>query len=113
MVTFNFEHKTVLDGLLLVNPHVRPGKMMGFPGYYVGKKLFACVYEHGISIKLPGERVAKLLKTDPHATPFEPMKGRTMREWVLITLEHAQDYRKYQSVFDESIHYLLKEQGME
>jgi hypothetical protein len=111
MMNFNPAHKTILDDLLLGNPHVRPGKMFGYPAYYVGKKLFACVYEHGISGKLPGDRAAKLVKTDPNAIPFEPMKGRTMREWVQINLERSEDYRKYQSIFDESIHYLLAQQG--
>jgi hypothetical protein len=29
-----------------------------------------------------------------------------MREWVQINLSRSEDYRQYQSVFDESIHHV-------
>ena len=43
--------------------------------------------------------------------PFQPMGRRKMREWVQINLERSEDYRQYQSVFDESIAYVLAGQG--
>jgi len=58
MVNFNSGHKTVLDDLLLGDSNVRPGKMFGFPAYYVGKKLCICLYEQCVGIKLP-EQSAK------------------------------------------------------
>jgi len=45
MTNFNSEYKAVLDDLLLDHPHVRPGKMFGFPSYYAGRKLCICLYE--------------------------------------------------------------------
>jgi len=29
------------------------GKMFGFPAYYTGKNLCVCLYEDGVSVKLP------------------------------------------------------------
>jgi hypothetical protein len=58
MAKFNPEHKAVLDELLLGYDEVSSGKMFGFPGYYVGKKLCICLYEQGVGIKLPEESVA-------------------------------------------------------
>jgi hypothetical protein len=110
MADFNPEHKTVLDDLLLGLPHVRAGKMFGFPAYYVGKKLCICLYEQGVGIKLPEQSVAKLLETDPNATPFRPLGKPKMREWVQINLSNSKDYKKYKAVFEESIRYLLTQQ---
>jgi len=110
MANFNSEHKAVLDGLLLGHPYVRPGKMFGFPAYYVGKKLCICLYEQGVGVKLPEQTVLKLLETDPNAIPFQPLGKPKMREWIQINLDRSEDYRQYMPVFDESIRHVLRQQ---
>jgi hypothetical protein len=107
MVDFNPEHKAVLDGLLLAYPLVRAGKMFGFPAYYVGKKLCACLYEQGVGVRLPESSVKKLLEADPNTLPFQPLGKPKMREWVQINLRRSEEYRLYRGVFEESIQYLL------
>lgn len=110
MVNFSFEHKAVLDDLLLDHPHIRPGKMFGFPAYYVGRKLCICLYEQGVGVKLPAVSAAKLLAVDPNITTFRPLGKPKLREWVQINLSRSEDYRQYLSVFVESIHYVLAQQ---
>ena len=110
MANFNSEHKSVLDDLLLDYPLVRPGKMFGFPAYYVGKKLCICLYEQGVGVKLPEQSAAKLLETDGNLVPFMPLGRPKMREWVQINLSRSEDYRQYASVFDESIRFMLEKQ---
>jgi hypothetical protein len=110
MVNFNSGHKTILDDLLLGDSNVRPGKMFGFPAYYVGKKLCICLYEQGVGIKLPEQSAKKLLETDQNVVPFQPLGKPKMREWIQINLSRSEDYRQYESVFDESIRYLLAQQ---
>ena len=66
----------------------------------------------GVGLKLPEQSAVKLLETDPHVIPFQPMGRRKMREWVQINLERSEDYRQYQSVFDELIAFVLAGQGM-
>ncbi|MER2598009.1 MAG: MmcQ/YjbR family DNA-binding protein [Caldilineales bacterium] len=112
MSHFNPQHKAVLDDLLLNHPFVRGGKMFGYPAYYVGQKLCISLYEEGAGIKLPEEAANRLLQSDPHVTPFQPMGKSRMREWVQITLEHSEDYRRYLPVFEEAIAYLLAQQGI-
>jgi hypothetical protein len=107
----NSNHKTVLDDLLLDHPFVRAGKMFGFPAYFAGKKLCICLYEQGIGIKLPEQSVVKLLAEDPNAIPFQPMGKPKMREWVQINLSNSEDYRPYLPLFEESIRYVLTQQG--
>jgi signal-transduction protein with cAMP-binding, CBS, and nucleotidyltransferase domain len=74
-VSFNFDHKAVLDEMLLTLPEVRAGKMFGYPAYFAGEKCCSCVYENGVSLKIPEERVKQLLVSDPNFAPFIPMGG--------------------------------------
>lgn len=113
MVNFNSEHKTVLDDLLLDHPGVRPGKMFGYPAYYVGKKLCICLFEQGVGVKLPAVSAKTLLETDQNVIPFQPLGRPKMREWVQINLIRSDDYRQYMSVFEESIQYMLDQQTKE
>jgi len=107
---FSLEHKAVLDDMILGNPRVRAGKMFGFPAYYAGKKLCICLYEQGVGIRLPEQSAAKLLASDTNTVPFQPMGRRKMREWVQINLSRSEDYRKYESLFGESIRHVLAQQ---
>jgi hypothetical protein len=106
VANYNSTHKAVLDEMLLSNPLVRAGKMFGYPAYYTGKKLCICLYEQGVGLKLPEAMVKTLLETDPNVIPFVPMGRRKMREWVQINLDRSEDYRQYESVFEESIQYV-------
>jgi len=111
MANFNPEHKIFLDKLLLALPFVQPGKMFGFPAYYVGGKLCICLYEEGVGIKLPAETAQKLLAEDAHAIPFRPMGKPKMREWVQINLAKSEDYQHYLGIFEESIQHVLTVSG--
>ena len=113
MVNFNSEHKAVLDDLLLIHPNVQPGKMFGFPAYYVGKKLCICLYEQGVGVKLPEQSAARLLEVDQNVVPFQPLGRPKMREWIQISLSRSEDYRQYQSVFEESIRHVWGKQQKE
>jgi len=104
--TFNDKHKEVLDGMLLDIPGVKAGKMFGLPGYYVDGKLLACVWEDGVSIKLP-QAVREELLRQKGIEPFVPMEGRPMKEWVLINKKSSKDYLKYEDIFISAVEYVL------
>lgn len=113
MSTFNPNLQPVLDGLLLAHPLVRAGKMFGYPAYYAGKKLCACIYEGGVGLKLPTVSAERLLREDPRVVPFQPLGRPPMRAWVQINLPAPGDYRAYQSVFAESVRFVLDQQGLQ
>jgi TfoX/Sxy family transcriptional regulator of competence genes len=93
-VSFNAGHKRVVDELLLDVPGVEPGKMFGYPGYYVGGKLFASVFEDRVVVKLPEDKARALLEAgSPAYAPFSPGK-HVMRGWVAIERKRSGDYRK-------------------
>jgi len=103
---FNPKHKEVLDGMLLDIPGVKAGKMFGLPGYYIDGKLFACVWEDGVSLKLPQQAREELLK-HKGVEPFVPMEGRPMKEWVLIRRKNSREYPKFEDYFISSVEYVL------
>ena len=86
------------DGNLLVAveralkkfPVVRRGKMFGYPAFYVGRKMFACVYRRIIGLKLPAERAAALVSSGTGFIWFQPYGRRAMREWVQVDASHAE-----------------------
>ena len=56
--------------------------MFGCPAYFTGGNLFAAVHATGVTVRLP-EAARRELAT-LGATPFEPMPGRVMREYMVL-----------------------------
>lgn len=110
MPNYNPKHKAALNDLLLGHPQVRAGKMFGFPACYAVKNLCICLYEQGVGVKLPESSAKELLESDRNVVPFQPLGKPKMREWIQINLKRSEDYKKYRSVFDKSIEYLLLQQ---
>lgn len=102
---FNGEHKKILDSFLLEKYGVVPGKMFGYPAYYVNKKLFACLYENGVGIKVPEDKARELIDGD-EIIHFQPLGRRKMREWIQINHESSKDYLNDKEIFDISIKFV-------
>ena len=103
---FNQKHKEILDTFLLDIPSVKPGKMYGYPAYYIKGKLFASFYEDGVCVKVPEPLANELLERE-YIDPFQPM-GRKMREWVHINRQNSEYYLKDKDIFDASIKFVSK-----
>jgi TfoX/Sxy family transcriptional regulator of competence genes len=104
---FDEDIKKTLDSFLLEFPGVTAGKMFGYPAYYIGKKLFACVYENGVGIKVPENLADDLLKTEGIIN-FQPMGRAKMRQWIQINRLKPDDYLNDKEIFKASIDYVLK-----
>jgi hypothetical protein len=104
-VKFNPAHKEVLDDVLLQFPGVVGGRMFGYPAYYINRKLFACIYEKGVGIKVP-EKVAESLVGRKGIVRFQPRGRKPMKEWIQINREHSEDYRRDQEILKISIDYV-------
>lgn len=104
-VPYTPDHKEVLDRILLDIPGVTAGKMFGFPAYFIGKKLFACVYGVGVGVKLATELAEELL-TRHDVIPFQPYGKPRMKNWVQINRSHSEDYADDASVFRTSVDYV-------
>jgi hypothetical protein len=102
---FNPDHKEVIDSILLTMPGVSPGKMFGYPAYYVNGKMFACLYEIGIGIKVP-EEMAKDLVGKEGINHFVPLGRKRMREWIQIDRDRSEEYMKDEPIFQASVRYV-------
>ena len=60
-------------------PAVEPRKMFGYPAVFVNGNMFAGLFQDSVVLRLSAEDRGTL----PGATPFEPMPGRPMREYVV------------------------------
>jgi hypothetical protein len=104
-IAFNPKHKEVLDSVLLQMPGVVAGTMFGYPAYYINKKLFACLYEEGVGIKVP-EKVADSLVGQKGIIRFLPKGRKPMKEWIQINHERSEDYRMEEEILKISVEYV-------
>jgi hypothetical protein len=102
---YNPKHKEVLDSVLLQMPGVVAGMMFGYPAYYINKKLFACLYEEGVGIKVPA-KVAESLVGKKGIIRFLPKGRRPMKEWIQINHERSEDYLKDEEILKISVDYV-------
>jgi hypothetical protein len=96
-------HKAVLDSLLLSIRGVEAADMTGLPAYFVGKKMFACICNGGVGIRLPASEAANLQFSRADAAPFEPKGRPSTREWVQINRGNSADYAQDMPLFEASI----------
>jgi hypothetical protein len=99
------EIRIVLDQILLGIPGVTPGKMFGYPAYYIHDKLFACIYESGVGIKVPPKN-AEDLAGRPGFAYFQPLGRAKMKSWVFLERSDPGDYSNELPLFMSSIEYV-------
>jgi hypothetical protein len=102
---YNPEIKKVVDSILLKIPFVVPGKMFGYPAYYINRKLFACIYSQGVGIKVP-EAMVKKLVNKPGMIYFQPLGRPKMKEWIQINRENPSDYLRDVDIFKISMSFV-------
>lgn len=64
-------------------PGAQLRKMFGFPAAFLNGNLFTGLFEDTMILRLSPADRATLLKI-PGARPFEPMKGRPSREYIIV-----------------------------
>ena len=70
---------------------VTKAKNFGSDGLRTGGKVFASLHKGQLLIKLPANRVESLVASGT-ASRFDPGMGRTMKEWVVVAPDRAQDW---------------------
>lgn len=80
----------------------RRSQMFGMPVLKVGDKVFAGTFGDAMTFKLGPEDLEQA-RTQSGVASFEPMKGRPMREWVLVPLAHA---KRWQDLAERAFSYL-------
>ena len=99
-------HKAILDSFLLKISGVEGGEMTGLPAYFVGKKMFACIWNGGVGIRLSASEAANLQFSMGNVVPFQPKGRPATREWIQINHENSADYEKDVEIFRASIEFV-------
>jgi len=79
--------------------------MFGYPAYYVDGKLFACLYENGVGVKVPAADADNLVGRKG-ILPFQPLGRARMREWIQINREVSEHYLKDKHIFEKSVEFV-------
>ncbi|MGE3270096.1 MAG: TfoX/Sxy family protein [Chloroflexota bacterium] len=95
--------------LLASRPEASPRAMFGHPGFAVGGKMFATLYDAGLAVKLPPEQVQEALML-PGVELFRPY-GKAMREWVYIVHDDPEAYAGDLDLLDAAMDYVASLAG--
>ena len=99
----DLNNKRALDAMLLKISGVEGGEMTGLFAYFVAKKMFACVCNGGVGVRLPAAEAANLQFSKDNVVPFEPKGRKSTREWIQINHDNSADYEKDLEIFQASI----------
>jgi hypothetical protein len=98
--------KERFDALLLKLPGVIGKKLNGLDAYFVGDRMFACVTEQGIGLRLPVAVATELQFSNGNVVPFKPGGSIISREWVQIEREDAAEHEKDLQLFRDSLEFV-------
>jgi TfoX/Sxy family transcriptional regulator of competence genes len=73
-----------LEQALPDDPRVVQKKMFGMPAVFVNGNMFVGVFEDGVTLRLPADRLSALREEDG-VTDFEPMEGRPWKEYAHVS----------------------------
>ena len=80
-IPFRSELEPFLREFILSHRGLRLGKMFGLPAGYAGRRLFACLLEDGVIVRLPVELAKKEIAAR-RGRPYSPRK-RATGNWVM------------------------------
>jgi hypothetical protein len=71
--------------------------MFGRPAAYAGRRLFACIVDATLVVKLPEDMARREVRD--HGSPFI-RRGREMKQWVRYRPRTARDLQRLASVLE-------------
>ena len=106
LTPLDLSHKAFLDSFLPRISGVSAGEVTGLPAYFVGKKMFACICNGGVGIRLSSTEAANLQFSMGNVVPFQPKGRPSTREWIQINHDNSADYEKDLPIFQASIEFV-------
>jgi TfoX/Sxy family transcriptional regulator of competence genes len=82
-----------------------PKKMFGCQVFFVNNNMWTGVYEDGVMLRLPQEKLKQIMDENDEAGPFTPL-GRTMKEYAYITEPLLNDREFMQKWLEISYEYV-------
>jgi hypothetical protein len=87
----------------------RLGRMFGLPAGYVGRRLFTCLIEDGIIVRLPDEVAVREIRSRRGA-PFS-RRRRVAGNWVMYRPRTAVDARRLAPMLEIAARHLAERQN--
>ena len=100
--------KEQIDALLLGLPGVAARRIGGVDAYLVSDKMFACVGDKGLGLRLPAAVATELQFSCQYIGPFSPGGVASTREWVQIVRDDPVDFAKDMDLVQQSLDYVKK-----
>ena len=97
-IPFRSDLQTFLTEFIDQHRGLRLGKMFGLPAGYVGRRLFACLQEDGILVRLPLDIARREIRRG--ASPLSQRPGRPMGSWVMFKPRTAAAARRLTPILE-------------
>ncbi len=99
------DRKAKIDAILLTLPGVTTKKIGGVHAYMVSDRMFACLGDKGVGIRLPVARCTELQFSRDNIGPFAPGGMASTREWVQVERADPSEHEKDLELFRESLEF--------
>jgi hypothetical protein len=102
------DRKSKIDAVLLKLPGVVAKKLNKMDAYFVSDRMFACISDQGVALRLPSAAVTDLQFSRSDVGPFSAggLGAAATREWLQINRENAADYEKDLDLFRASLEFV-------
>ena len=100
--------KEHLDALLLALPGVEARNVNRIDAYFVSDKMFACVSDRGVGLRVPANMATELQFSRDGIGPFAPGGIVSTREWIEVQRPNPADHAKDMELFQASIELVKK-----
>ena len=106
-IPFRSELRPFLEEFVDSHRGLRLGKMFGLPAAYAGRRLFACLIEEGIIVRLPQDIARREIGNG--AKPFS-RRGRAMGSWVMFSPRTRADAQRLSPVLEIAARHVAQAQ---
>jgi len=100
--------KEQIDALLLKLPGVSARRIGGVDAYFVSDKMFACVGDKGLGLRLPAAVATELQFSCQYIGPFSPGGVASTREWVQVVRDDPAEFAKDMDLVQQSLEFVKK-----
>ena len=109
-IPFRAELRALFDEFAHHHSGVRLGGLFGLPAVFAGRRLFACLMEDGIIVRLPADVARR--EIEKRARPFS-RKGGPFDSWVMYRPRTIVDARRLSPVLEVAARYVAMRQAEE
>lgn len=103
--------KEAIDALLCKLQGVVAKKLNKMDAYFVNDRMFACIGDKGVGLRLPVAVATELQFSRGDVAPFNPGGVQVSREWVQIERADVADYAKDLALFQQSLEFVRNTRG--